>query len=453
MRTLQHSLRLSLRFAVGAVLVAAAADVHASGFALLEQSASRLGTAFSGTAAAADDATTLFYNPAGMMKLDEIEISAAASGVKISSQFRNGASQPALGQPLGSEGGDAGGWNAIAAAYVALPINENLAAGFAFNVPFGLKLEYDNGWMGRFQALKSEIRTFNFNPALAFRLNEHVSLGFGMNYQRILAELTNSGNYTAAIAAVSPALVPLNTGLEGNVVVRGDDAAWGFNAGVLFEFTPRTRLGLSYRSSLQYEVEGTVNFTAPTATNPTGAAIIAAASQPGGPLADSGATVDIELPDIATASLYQAIGDKVELLIDVAWTGWSSVQYLNVVRDNGVLLSSTPELWEDTWRYAIGATWTVNDAWKLRGGVAFDEAAVPDETRTARLPDTERKWVAIGARWTPTTATIIDVGYAHLFSNDVPMNQDEGNALRSGLLYGHQESAIDIVSLQLGYRF
>jgi long-chain fatty acid transport protein len=435
------------------VLLTASASVHASGFALLEQSGSRLGTAFSGTAAAADDATTIFYNPAGMMNLDEFEISAAASGVKVSSQFRNGASLPALGQPLGSEGGDAGDWNALAAAYVALPINENLAAGFAFNVPFGLKLEYDDGWIGRFQALKSEIRTFNFNPALAWRLNDHVSLGFGMNYQRILAELTNSVNYTAAIAAVAPALVPLNTGLEGSAVVRGDDTAWGFNAGVLFEFTPRTRVGLAYRSSIQYEVEGTANFTAPTATNPAGAAIIGAASQPGGPLADSGATVDIELPDIATASLYQAIGDKVELLIDIAWTGWSSIQYLNVVRDNGVLLSSTPELWEDTWRYAVGATWQVNDAWKLRGGVAFDETPVPDETRTARLPDTERQWVAIGVRWTPTTATIIDFGYAHLFSDDVPLDQNEGNTLRSGLLNGQQESAIDIVSLQLGYRF
>lgn len=449
----QHARHSSLRFAVGTVLLTAAATVHASGFALLEQSASRLGAAFSGTAAAADDATTIFYNPAGMMKLDEFEISAAASGVNISSQFRNDASQPALGQPLGAEGGDAGDWNAVAAAYIALPINENLAAGFGFNVPFGLKLEYDDDWMGRFQAGLSEIRTFNLNPALAFRLNEHISLGFGMNYQRILAELTSSVNYTAAIAAVSPALVPLNTGLEGNLAVRGDDAAWGFNAGVLFEFTPRARLGLSYRSSIQYEVDGTVDFTAPTATNPTGAAIIAAASQPGGPLADGGATVDIELPDIAIASLYQALGDDFELLIDVAWTGWSSVQYLNVVRDDGTLLSSTPELWEDTWRYAIGATWKVNDAWKLRGGLALDEAAVPDETRTARLPDTKRKWVAIGARWTPTTATIIDFGYAHLFSDDVPIDHNEGSTLRSGLLNGQYESAIDIVALQFGYRF
>ena len=172
-----------------------------------------------------------------------------------------------------------------------------------------------------------------------------------------------------------------------------------------------------------------------------------------GPLADGGASVDLELPDIATASFYQAIGDRAELMIDVAWTGWSSVQYLNVVRDTGVVLSSTPELWEDTWRYAVGMTWELNDAWKLRGGLAFDETPVPDETRTARLPDTKRKWVAIGARWTPSDSVLIDLGYAHLFSDDVPINQNEGSTARVGLLNGQQESAIDIVSVQIGMRF
>ena len=451
MRIRRH--RSLVRFATGATLLAVGATAHGSGFALLEQSGSRLGTAFAGTAAAADDATTIFYNPAGMVRLERTEVAAAISGVAISSEFRNRNSQPALGQPLGVEGGDAGDWNPLAAAYVAVPITEGLAAGFAFNVPFGLKLEYDDDWMGRFQSLESEIKTYNFNPALAFRLNEHMSLGFGLNYQRMQAQLTNAVNYTAVIGSVSPALVPLNPGLAGHLVVRGDDAEWGFNAGVLFEFTPDTRLGLSYRSPVSYEVEGTVNFTAPTATNPQGAAIIAAASGPGGPLADGGASVDLELPDIATASFYQAIGDRAELMIDVAWTGWSSVQYLNVVRDTGVVLSSTPELWEDTWRYAVGMTWELNDAWKLRGGLAFDETPVPDETRTARLPDTKRKWVAIGARWTPSDSVLIDLGYAHLFSDDVPINQNEGSTARVGLLSGQQESAIDIVSVQIGMRF
>lgn len=452
----------------GAVALVISTSVEGSGFALLEQSASRLGTAFSGTAAVADDATTIFYNPAGLVRLERTEVLVVASGVDIGSQFRNANSQPALGQPLGDEGGDAGGWNAIPAAYFAFPVNQDLAFGLSFNVPFGLELEYDDGWMGRFQALKSEIKTYSVNPTVSFRLNQHVSLGFGMNYQRLQAELTNSVNYTAAVAqglqqlvaanqlpaAAVPGLITANAGLEGGAAVRGDDSAWGFNAGVLFEFTPDTRLGFSYRSNITYEVEGSARFTAPAATNPVGAGIIAAASAPGGALADSAASVDLELPDIATASFYQRLGEKVELVADVAWTGWSSVQELRIVRDSGAVLSVTPERWEDTWRYALGATFKVGDAWKLRGGIALDQNTVPSSTRTARLPDAQRKWVAVGAQWAPENSSLLlDFGYAHLFSDDVPLNQNDGNTLVSGLLNGQQQSAVNIVSMQLGYRF
>lgn len=449
----RSSRRLAVRMGVAAALLAVASGAHASGFALLEQSASRLGTAFSGTAAAADDASTIFYNPAGLLQLKETELSLVATGIDIGSQFRNGNSIAALGQPLGTEGGDAGGWAALPAVYAAVPLTKDLALGFGFNVPFGLKLEYDTGWIGRFQSLKSEIQTYNFNPALAFRLNDHISLGFGLDFQRILAELTNSVNYTAVIGSVAPILVPSNAGLTGGAVVRGDDSAWGFNAGVMLEFTPQTRLGLAYRSPLRYRIEGSVRFTPPSANTAAGQQIINLVSAPGGPLSTSPATVDLQLPDIATASFYQRIGSRVELLADIAWTGWNSVQELRIVRDTGQVVSVTPELWEDTWRYALGIAVDVSQTWKLRAGVAFDETPVPDATRTARLPDSEREWVAIGARWRPTNATIIDVGYAHLFGEDVGLNQNDGSTAASGLLNGTQESDVNIVSLQVGYRF
>jgi long-chain fatty acid transport protein len=89
----------------------------------------------------------------------------------------------------------------------------------------------------------------------------------------------------------------------------------------------------------------------------------------------------------------------------------------------------------------------------VRAGVAFDETPVPDATRTPRLPDTDRTWVAIGARWQPSASLLLDLGYAHLFSDTVPLNQDAGNVAASALLNGEQHSDIDIVSAQLVYRF
>jgi long-chain fatty acid transport protein len=470
MQTPDRAGHFSIRAAVTAVLVGIPAIASASGFALLEQSASRLGTAFAGTAAAADDASTVFYNPAGLTLLAEkqpqMQVLVVASGIDIGSTFSNRNSQAALGQPLGGNGGDAGGWNAVPAAYLALPINSDLAFGLGLNAPFGLKLEYENDWLGRFQSLKSEIKTYNVNPALSWRLNPHLTLGFGLNYQRLQAELTNAVDYTAVVgqglqqlvaagqlpAAAVPGLIAANAGLSGTTGVRGDDSAWGFNAGAMFEFSPDTRIGLAYRSSLTYTVDGSVHFAAPTATNPVGAGIIAAASASGGALSTGPVSVDLELPDIATASFYHRVG-RFELLADVAWTGWSSLKELRIVRDTGTVLSVTPELWEDTWRYALGATYEVSKEWKLRGGVAFDESPVPDSTRTTRLPDAERKWVAAGVQWQPSEAMQLDLGYAHLFSSDVGLDQDDGNATAFGLVNGKQASDVNIVSLQLGYKF
>jgi long-chain fatty acid transport protein len=450
---------------LGALFVPVVAQ--ASGFALLEQSASRLGTAFAGTAAAADDATTIYFNPAGMGLLTQTEALVVGSGIEINSQFHdNGGSAPAFGQPLGNNGGDAGDWNFVPSAYLAVPLADRVTVGLGINAPFGLKLVYDDGWVGRFQALRSDIKTLNFNPALSWWVTDTFAIGIGASYQRIEAELTNAVNYTAVVAqgvqqlvalgqipaAAAPGIIAANAGLEGGARVRGDDDAWGWNVGLMFKPSDSTRIGLSYRSSITYEVSGTVNFSEPSAPNPVGAQIVAAASASGAPLADGPASVDLELPDSAVLSLSQRFG-AFELLADIAWTGWSSVQELRVVRDTGAVVSVTPEHWKDTWRYALGAVYSLSQTFALRAGVAYDETPVPDATRTPRLPDPDRTWVAVGVRWAPTASITVDVGYAHLFSDDAPIDQNEGNTAAYGRVVGNQSSDIDIVSAQLFYRF
>lgn len=449
-----------------ALSIAGPQNALASGFALLEQSAARLGNAFSGTTVVAEDASAMFYNPASLAQLERAQWVLVGSGVKIRSEFENRGSQAALGQPLGTEGGDAGGWNGVPSAYFAMPLNERLAFGFGFNVPFGLNLEYPDDWIGRFQALNSEIQTFNFNPAFAWQVNDVLTIGVGINYQKMQAELTNAVNYTSVIAAgaigmgMSPADVmaliaanPTLQALQGRAIVRGDDSTWGFNFGATFTMTPDTRLGVSYRSRSDYEVEGFARFEPATTAHALGSTVIAIVSAPGGALATTPAAVDLELPDIATASLSHRIGERWELLVDVAWTGWSSVQQLRIERPDGSEVSTTPELWDDIWRYALGASYRMSDTWTLRVGVAFDETPVPDRTRTARLPDAERTWVALGARYDTGAAFVFDFGYAHLFSDDVPLNQDQGEPAAFGRLNGEQASSVDIVGLQATYRF
>jgi long-chain fatty acid transport protein len=442
--------------------------VQASGFALLEQSGSRLSTAFAGSGVAADDATSMFFNPAGMSRLEHAQLIALTSGIEISSKFRSSGSTAAFGQPLGGSGGDAGDWNLVPGAYLSVPAGERFSVGLGINAPFGLKLDYQDGWVGRFQALKSEIETLNVNPSVSMRVNDRLSIGAGISYQHLQAELTNAVNYSAVVAQgvqqlvaqgqipaqAVPTILAANAGLEGGARVRGDDTGWGYNVGVLFDASKTTRIGLSYRSAIDYNLRGSIRFTAPaTIGNPVGAAIVAGASASGAPLSSGLVSVDLKVPDSALLSMQQQVGDKLTLLGDVAWTGWSTVQELRVVRDSGATVSVTPERWRDVLRYAIGASYEFAPRLTLRAGTAYDNTPVPDATRTPRLPDTDRVWVTLGGRWQSTDALLVDFGYAHLFSSDVPLRQNAGNTAASGLLLGNQESGINIVTAQLLYRF
>jgi long-chain fatty acid transport protein len=451
---------------LGGALAIGPTAVEASGFALLEQSASRLSTAFAGSGVLGDDASTLFFNPATSSRLEQGQLIALTSGIEITSQFKDSGSVAAFGQPLGGSGGDAGDWNFVPGVYLALPVGERFSFGLGVNAPFGLKLVYDDGWIGRYQALHSQIETLNFNPSLAMRVNDRFSIGVGVSYQRLQAELTNAVNYSAVVAqgvqqlvaqgqlpaAAAPGIIAANTGLEGNAQVRGDDGAYGFNVGMLFDLTDATRVGLSYRSAIDYKVSGTITFvTPPVVSNPVGASIVRAAA--GGALASGPVSVNLKVPDSALLSVQQKIGDKLTLLGDVAWTGWSTVQELRIVRDSGVTVSLTPEHWRDVMRYALGASYEITPTFTLRAGTAYDNTPVPDATRTPRLPDTDRTWVTTGGRWEASDSLVIDFGYAHLFSKTVPLNQNAGNTAASGMLVGEQESDIDIVTAQLIYRF
>lgn len=437
------------------------ASAWGSGFYLLEQNASGLGRAYAGSAAIADDASTIFFNPAGLARLEGVQISAAVSAINVDTRFHDAGSVAALGQPLGSAGGNAGGLAAIPAVYLSVPISPALTAGLGINAPFGLKTDYDTGWMGRYQGLRSEVQAINVNPALAWAPNERMSFAIGLNYQRMDATLTNAVNYSAVVyqGALQAGLNALQAAqllgaagpLEGAARVKGDDSGWGFNVGALFDIGSTTRVGLAYRSRLKYDVKGNAEFAAPATAVPTAALIIAGASA--GQLANGPVSLDLQLPDTATVSLVQQLGDRGMLSFDVAWTGWSSVPELRIVRDSGTTLSVTPEDWKDSWRFAIGGDYRLNASWTLRGGLGYDQAPVPDVTRTPRMPDADRTWIALGAGWDPTEALHLDLGYAHLFVKNASLDQAAGSAAAYGLLAGTQKTRIDIFAAQLNYKF
>jgi len=412
--------------ALAGVACALTADAAASGFALIEDSASGLGNAYAGGAAIAEDAGTNYYNPAGLTRLKGRQLGLVLHLIDPSMNFADGGSVAAAGRSGGGNGGDAGALAPVPNFYVAMDAGDKLKFGIGINAPFGLKTEYDPTWIGRFQAIKSEIKSVNINPSLAYKLNDTVSLGAGVSAQYVDVTLTRAVNFGAAG--------------EGAVNISGDDWGYGYNVGALFELSQGARIGVAYRASIGQHLEGTAQFTRPAGVPNAGAT------------ADGDVSADIDLPETLSLSGVRQLDKKWSVMGDVTWTGWSRFKELKVVRSSGAVLTTTPENWKDSYRYALGVNYRDSDKLLLRAGIALDRSPVSDAFRTARIPDQDRTWLSLGANYRVAENASVDVGYAHVFMSDANIDDDQRTA-GNGLLSGKYGNKIDILSVQYNHAF
>jgi long-chain fatty acid transport protein len=426
------------KYLLSSVLFTSSITAHAAGFALIEQSGSGMGNAFAGAAAVAEDASTIYFNPAGMTYIEGTQVVGTLHLINPNAEFNDKNSQPATSRPLGGDGGDAGDLAFVPNFYYKRDLSDTIKFGLGISVPFGLKTEYDKSWIGRFQAVKSEVKTININPSLAFKVNDQLSLGFGLSAMRMEAELTSAVNFGGSG--------------EGYSKVEGDDWGFGFNLGAIYQITNDTRVGLAYRSKVEQHLDGDVKFT-----RPTGLPAPLVAATPNGNV-----TADLTLPETLSLSMFTSLNDRWDLLADVTWTRWSQFQELRIIRDSGTTLAVTPENWDNTMRYSIGINYHYNDQLKLRAGLAYDEEAISDQYRTARIPGNDRKWLTFGLGWQATPMTKLDVGYAHLFISDANINDDQNKPVPNpppaspfskGTVIGDFSGSVDMLSLQVTHNF
>lgn len=399
---------------------------QAAGFALIEQSASGLGNAFAGGGAVAEDASTIFFNPAGMTYIQGTQLVGAIHLIKPTVEFNGSISGTGK---AGGDGGDAGDLSFVPNFYYKIDLTDKVKFGLGVNAPFGLKTEYDSTWMGRFQAIKSEVKTININPAIAFKLNDQLSVGAGISAMWAKAELTNAVN--------------LGRFGEATAKVEGDDWGFGFNLGAIYQATTDTRVSLAYRSKINQSLTGDATFTP---SNALPAPVLADLLAKNGKI-----EADITLPETLSVSAFSNINDSWDIMGDVTWTRWSQLQKLAVNYTSGIPLTSVPENWSNTIRYSIGTSYHYNDNIKLRAGLAYDEEAIRDQFRTARIPGNDRKWLTIGANWKATPNSSFDIGYAHLFINDASINDNKGAG--SGVLKGEYKGNVNILSAQYTHNF
>lgn len=425
-----NRLALWVTLAVGSF---ASSGVLAAGFQLQNQNGAGTGYAYAGAAAVAEDASTIFFNPAGMTYLAEgHHLSGALTVLDRSLEFKDRGSNalrlaapPVPAYPLGGDGGQAGGQSYLPVAYWAMSITPDWRVGVGVSPTFGNATEWDDAFIGRYQGSYSEIKAININPSVAWKVNEQLSLGFGVNVVRFEADLRSKIPVTAAL----PATVDVENKLSGH------DTGYGWNAGAMFQVTPTTRIGLTYRSSIDLKVEG-------KSKNPAGSTPV---------------QVKIELPDSASLAVSQRIGDRLELLADYTWTGWSSIPSLRVTnRSTGALLTDENLGFKDSYRIGVGAQYQYSDALRLRAGVAYDQSPIRNASdRTVRLPDSDRTWLAFGFNYKLNQQTSVDVGYAHLFFDKAKIDRQTvlGTTGTAQFVRGEFETSVNIFSLQLNHHF
>jgi long-chain fatty acid transport protein len=444
---------LSVLALVAAAGVAGRAD--AAGFQLFEQSPSGQGDAFAGAAAAAEDASTIFYNPAGMTYLKGPEAIAGVHIVWPEATFKPHTATTINGPLTGKRTPDGGEVAEIPNLYGSLPLDYGLTAGIGVSAPFGLVTDYGGTWIGRYHAQRTDLRTVDVNPSLAWKATDWLSIGGGFDVLRADAELTNAIDFGSICAVAADGLCGL-FGLspqanDGQVKFRASDTTTAYNAGVMLQPLEHTRIGLTYRSSYVLNFSGGAEFSVPTAFRSFQGFTHTSAA-----FTTTGARAKITLPETASAAVYQEITPKWAVLGDVTWTRWSRFKNLTVQFDNPAQPEQTVhEGWHNTFREAAGVLYSPNEKSKLRFGIAYDPTPVPTRNRTFRIPDDDRFWLSIGYNLHVWEGLSVDAAYTHIFVlRNAEVNATSTNpANPQGTVSGTYDAQVNIFAVGLKYQF
>jgi long-chain fatty acid transport protein len=435
------------------------APASAAFFQIQETGGSGIGNAFAGGAAVAEDASTVWYNPAGMTRLKGPQFVIAGHYIHPSFKASVNSAGAVTGIPISGSGGEAGESALVPNFYYARPISSDFSIGAGVNAPFGLATEYDSTWAGRYHAVRSEIKTVNVNLAGAYKLNDVVSAGAGINFQRLEAELTQAVDFatlcTVSAGGAFSGACGLGAGFrpdtnpnDGNAKVTADSNAVGYNLGLLAQLDRNFRVGAAYRSKMKHSLSGTFDIT-----TPTNAGTFATAAR----LVNQGAKADIVLPSTLSFSAYLQVDSQWALMADITRTNWSALPELRIMFDSGQADSVIALNLINTYRFSVGATYKPNASWILRGGVALDQSPTTSPSdRTPRLPDADRTWFSLGAGFQASPSLNLDFGYTYIKLDNAQIRKTAtptNENVSRGNLSADYTGSVQILSAQATYRF
>lgn len=402
---------------IAAAVTLASTQTFAAAFQLNEHSASGLGRAYAGEAAVADNASVLSRNPAAMTQFDKMAFSVSGTYIKPDVDV-NGDIYAGPAKMAGASESGIAPSAFVPATYFIQPLNDQWAWGIGLFSNYGLSTEYTENFNGGSIAGNTELLTFNINPNIAYRVNQHFSVGAGLNLVYAKAELNRRAGVLAAVPPLSS--VP---GIGKDTIVshlKGDDWGYGWNVGTMYEVNENNRFALTYRTQVDLKFKGDYQGTS------SGFKTV-------------GGELPLDLPAQAEFAGYHRLNQQFAVHYSVNWTDWSAFQELkatsgqcNSTDGAGVCLYK-PEKFKDSTRYSLGGTWYVNPSWEARIGFAYDNTPIEPEYRSLSIPDSDRVWYSAGATYHIDKDMSVDFGMAYLDGKKVDVNEklvESNEALR-----------------------
>jgi long-chain fatty acid transport protein len=402
----------------------------ATGFQMIQQNVTNMGTGYAGTASLAEDASTNFYNTAGLTRLGHEQIVAggvlALGNTTLQVNRATATTGPVLTNPSTGQARPSNG-GMLPFLHYSKRIDDRWIFGLSLTVPFGSKTNYQNNTLARYVATRSEMKTMDLSPGLAYQFDNGVSLGTGVDALYMV---------TKADFRIAP-FGGSNINTDGLIENTSSNSAMGYHIGGLYEINSCTRFGVQYHSKFTVKTKGqSLTQLAPG---------LATTSQ--------GIRTDFNLPDSAVLSAYHAFNDQWAAMADIQWTGWNRFKNITTRYDNGSQLIMN-ENYTNTYRVAAGGSYQYNDPWLIRFGLMFDKSPVPDVNRNIFIPNQNQIVPALGAQYRICKTLAIDFGYAHVFfKKDNNLNQTAPIAIgrRQGAesVQGSIKNRINTLGLQL----
>lgn len=420
---------------IGAALAGVALtgqSLQAAGIILYELATPDLGLASAGYAARADDASTVFKNPAGMSRLDGAQVQAGLQATYGSVEFSpNSQTSPTLGT---EDGGNAIGWLPGSSLFLVEPLGESWRVGFGMLSYFGLASSFEDNWVGRYYVQKSALLGITLMPSVSFKATEWLSLGAGLNamYGYLNTEMAVNNN---------PLGGPFNTP-DGQLKLN--DRTWGFgaNVGVLIQAGDKTRFGVTYLSAVDLDFKDTPSFTGlgpvlglvPSLANP------------------SELNLGMTVPQSVMISVHHQLNDQWALMADAGWQDWSRFGNVEVgVEGAGTVTANLK--YQDTWHGAVGAQFRGSEKWLFSGGVAFDSSAVNNADRTIALPVGQNWRFGLGAQYQISETVNLGAAYEFMWGGDLPVDPKQFAGLRGLVAGSYEDTWFSFFTLNLTWKF